>query len=300
MKHRIFGTHSQAVAGVIEALLMVALVSVVISIIQLQYVPQVMEEKEAQHMDQVFNQFSSLKSMIDIQSTTRSSAPISSMITLGSGGLPYFITEEAQGSLEVDDSDQYRMEIFPEPLTPPPGLEDGMAPLTSIIYEAGNFYFVNPYFFILEGGGIIKDQPGEQNSKPVMVADPSISAINNSNSITLHINLPRYIGILGKKGTYGMQQGNSFIRTNYSSNITYTQTLQQPGGYIHIYTAYPNAWNESLYNILGIYTLNGYISIEWISADPIDYIEIKPIAKEIHLQLNVINIYVQIGQGIIL
>ena len=55
MKHRKFGTHTQAVAGVIEALLMVALVSVVISIIQLVYIPQVMEQKEAEHMDQVSN-----------------------------------------------------------------------------------------------------------------------------------------------------------------------------------------------------------------------------------------------------
>ena len=87
MANRKFGMHTQAVAGVIEALLMVGLVAVIISIIQLNYIPQVMNQKEADHMDQVFNQMSSLKSMIDLQAMTQSSTPISSMITLSSSGL---------------------------------------------------------------------------------------------------------------------------------------------------------------------------------------------------------------------
>ena len=53
-----------AVAGVIEALLLVALASIILSTIQLVYIPQMMEEREAEHMDEVSNQFSSLKFMI--------------------------------------------------------------------------------------------------------------------------------------------------------------------------------------------------------------------------------------------
>jgi hypothetical protein len=287
MKNRKFGTHNQAVAGVIEALLMVALVSVVISMIQLIYIPQIMEQKEAEHMDLVSNQFSTLKSMIDLQGITRSSAPISSMITLGSRDLPYFITAKAFGEVSVKENPTYKITVLP----PPGSLPSGTVPLTSIQYAADNSYFVDQTY-ILEGGGLIVQQP---DGVPVMRADPSISSVNNTNTITLHFDLVHVITIPGKNSTNG--EGNCFIRTNYSSNRTHFDTIQ-PGGHIRIYTAYPNAWNESLHNLLGIYAVNGYINIAVAPAQ--SYIEIIPGTKDILLQLNVIDIYVQIGQGWIL
>lgn len=287
MKNRKFGTHNQAVAGVIEALLMVALVSVVISMIQLIYIPQIMEQKEAEHMDLVSNQFSTLKSMIDLQGITRSSAPISSMITLGSRDLPYFITAKAFGEVSVKENPTYKITVLP----PPGSLPSGTVPLTSIQYAADNSYFVDQTY-VLEGGGLIVQQP---DGVPVMRADPSISSVNNTNTITLHFDLIHVITIPGKNSTNG--EGNCFIRTNYSSNRTHFDTIQ-PGGHIRIYTAYPNAWNESLNNLLGIYAVNGYINIAMAPAQ--SYIEIIPGTKDILLQLNVIDIYVQIGQGWIL
>jgi hypothetical protein len=287
MKNRKFGTHNQAVAGVIEALLMVALVSVVISMIQLIYIPQIMEQKEAEHMDLVSNQFSTLKSMIDLQGITRSSAPISSMITLGSRDLPYFITAKAFGEVSVKENPTYKITVLP----PPGSLPSGTVPLTSIQYAADNYYFVDQTY-IIEGGGLIVQQP---DGVPVMRADPSISSVNNTNTITLHFDLIHVITIPGKNSTNG--EGNCFIRTNYSSNRTHFDTIQ-PGGHIRIYTAYPNAWNESLHNLLGIYAVNGYINIAVAPAQ--SYIEIIPGTKDILLQLNVIEIYVQIGQGWIL
>ncbi|HVQ00796.1 MAG TPA: hypothetical protein VMT57_04715 [Candidatus Thermoplasmatota archaeon] len=115
MRHRKIGTHSRAVAGVNEALLMVALVSIVISVIQLVYIPQVMEQREADHMDQISNQVSILKSMMDLQGITSSSAPISSMITLGSKELPYFITVKAYGTLKTNEYYTYKITILPPP-----------------------------------------------------------------------------------------------------------------------------------------------------------------------------------------
>lgn len=290
MNHKQFGMHTQAVAGVIEALLLVALVAVVISVIQLVYIPQVMEQKESEHMDQVFNQFSSMKSMIDLQGMTRSSAPVSSMITLGSEDLPYFITAKAYGELSVDQNSSYKITMNP----PPGSLPLGIVPLTSIKYDAFNAYFPRPYYrqtYVLEGGGIIVDQ---LDGVPVMRADPPISAENKTTTITIHFDLPQVTAIPGKNSTYG--EGKCFIRTNYSSNRTHVDTIPL-GGYIRIYTQYVNAWNESLYNLLGIYALHGYIHINPVSAQPTSYIEISPGTKSIDLQLNVINIYVQIGQG---
>jgi hypothetical protein len=246
-----------------------------------------MEQKEAEHMDLVSNQFSTLKSMIDLQGITRSSAPISSMITLGSRDLPYFITAKAFGEVSVKENPTYKITVLP----PPGSLPSGTVPLTSIQYAADNSYFVDQTY-VLEGGGLIVQQP---DGVPVMRADPSISSVNNTNTITLHFDLIHVITIPGKNSTNG--EGNCFIRTNYSSNRTHFDTIQ-PGGHIRIYTAYPNAWNESLNNLLGIYAVNGYINIAMAPAQ--SYIEIIPGTKDILLQLNVIDIYVQIGQGWIL
>ena len=281
--------HNQAVAGVIEALLIVAMIAMIIAIIQLQYIPQVMTQKEAEHMDQVFNQFSSLKSMIDLQATTQSSAPISSMITLDSKGLPYFITAPSFGELKVEENSQYKITMNP----PPGSLPSGTVTLTSIEYNGDNSYFVDQSY-ILEGGGIIVQQP---DGLPVMRADPSILAVNGSSTITIHFDLPYVVAFAGKNIASGNGEGSKcFIRTNYSSNRTHIDSIPA-GGYLRIYTNYLNAWNESLYNLFGIYAIHGYIHINEVSAQPTSYIEITPGSKTINLQLNVINMYVQIGQG---
>ncbi|HUT00648.1 MAG TPA: hypothetical protein VMY59_10055 [Candidatus Thermoplasmatota archaeon] len=288
MKKRKIGMQNQAVAGVIEALLMVALVSIVISLIQLIYIPEVMEQREAEHMDLVSNQFSTLKSMIDLQGITKSSAPISSMLTLGGRDLPYFITVKAFGEVSVQEDPAFKITLNP-PLVPP--YESGIVPLTSIQYAADNSYFVDQKY-ILEGGGLILQQ---LEGLPVMRADPSISSVNNTNNITIHLDLPHFMAIPGKNITNG--EGNCFIRTNYSSNRIYYDHIPM-GGNISIYTAHLNAWNESLHNLLGIYAMNGNINIIMHPAQ--GYITIKPGNKEIMLQLNVIDIYVQIGQGWVL
>jgi len=287
MKRRKFGMQNQAVAGVIEALLMVALVSIVLSVVQLVYIPEVMEQRESEHMDLVSNQISSLKSMIDLQGVTQSSAPISSMLTLGSRDLPYFITAKAFGEVSVKEESEYKIALLP----PPGSLPSGVIPLSSIQYAADNSYFVDQTY-ILEGGGLIVQQP---DGNPVMRADPSISSVNNTNSIAIYFDLTHVMAIPGKNITSG--EGNCFIRTNYSNNRTYTNTIVS-GGHIRIYTRYLNAWNESLYNLLGIYAVRGYISIEIPPSQ--EYVEITPGSKNIEIQLNVIDIYVQIGQGWIL
>ena len=99
MKHKKIMKNKCAIAGVIEALLLVAIVSIVLSTIQLVYIPQIMEQKEAEHMDLISNQISTLKSYIELQAITESSVPISTMITLGSREIPYFITAKSYGEI---------------------------------------------------------------------------------------------------------------------------------------------------------------------------------------------------------
>jgi hypothetical protein len=90
--------------GIIVAILVISLFVAVIVIIQSYYVPQWMEDKEADHMDVVANQFASLKFSVDLQAMAGSDIPITNSITLGSKELPYFMSSRSFGSLRITPS----------------------------------------------------------------------------------------------------------------------------------------------------------------------------------------------------
>jgi len=87
--------------GVVVAILVVTLIVAVLVIIQVNYVPKWMKEREAEHMDLVVNQFAGLKYSLDLQAMERSSSPLTNSITLGSKEMPYFVTSRAFGSLQI-------------------------------------------------------------------------------------------------------------------------------------------------------------------------------------------------------
>ena len=292
---------NHAVAGVIEALLLVALVAIVISIIQLQYIPQVMEQREAEHMNEVSNQFSTLKSTIDTQALTGSIAtdeplshiPMSSMITLGSRALPYLITAPSFGEVSVSHDDNSTIELLKS--TNPLSLVE-VAPLTSIVFTAENSYFVDQTY-VLEGGGIILAQP---DGTSVMRADPSISLKNlsNINAIEMSFYLPKIVDMPGKNTTSGI--GNCFIRTNYSFCEPTTDNPIYTGQSIVIKTKYVDAWNESLNRIFGGELKTVTIKIGPDPTDPASkavLISAKNLAYVIDLKLTVVDIYCQVGPG---
>lgn len=263
---------NHAVAGVIEALLLVGLVAIVISMIQLQYIPMVMEQREADHMDQVSNQFSTLKSFIEMQYITKATAPFSTMLTLSSEPLPYFITAGSYGTIRVDNSPHSYIDI-----------DNGayQYDLTSITYEASNVYFV-PQSYILEGGGIIVKQP---QGSPVMRVEPLMNIINNSDNIRINFSLPIIVGVPGKDSTSG--SGKCFIRTNYSKQIrTFYETKVDT---INISTQYPRAWYDYFNSYLGE-------NVDYLIGE--SYVTIKEKdERTIELTLIEYHIYVQVGIG---
>ena len=303
MKNKKLLSSNHAVAGVIEALLLIGLVAVILSMIQLNYIPMIMEEKESEHMDVVANQFSQLKSVIDSQSLMGvlapneplAHAPMSSPITLGSKELPYFVSARSSGQINIIDrykaADSY-IDIDPAPDNFPSGI-----PLTSVIYRAYNYYYLNgaDLFYILEGGGIILQQ---QDGGTVLV-QPAISVeIISDSTIKINYDIPLFKSIPGKNLTGGYK--DCYIRTNYSSHETHLDTSINS---IHIYTDYLEAWNQSLINddngLLWDY-YNDYIDIDF--DDPIDptRIEITPLpGKTLDIDFTIVEIGAQTGPGIV-
>lgn len=299
--------NDNAVAGVIEALLLVGLVAIILSFIQLYYVPEIMEDKEATHMDQISQQFSQLKSVVDIQSTMGvineenpnpkyvAYASMSSPLTLGSRELPYFVSSSSPGQttlIDKYDAGDCKIKIYNSSIEYdfPSGI-----PLTSIIYEAYNYYFI-PQKYIFEGGGIILNQTDGE----IMSVNPSMNIINNTNDIEITYDIPLLVGNPGKKITGGYD--DSYIRTNYIKY--YESTIDIISQNISIFTNHPDAWYHSLVNttrgLLWEYVNNQYIKVEIDRSTTPNCVIIKPYSKDIYIKITVIEIGVQIGPGAVI
>lgn len=100
-----------AQVGVIVAILLAALLAIILVIIQVEYVPQWMNDKEAGHMETVRNQFAVLKSNIDTLCIAGQSTPMSSPIKLGSERISYFASSRSFGSLNILSYDNSNFNI---------------------------------------------------------------------------------------------------------------------------------------------------------------------------------------------
>lgn len=272
-----------AVAGVIEALLLVALVSVIISTIQLVYIPEIMEQKEADHMDEVENQFSQLKSVIDLQSQVKEKSPVSTSITLGSRELPYFVTGRAFGRLSYEDDDHNHIEINDT---------SNQINLNAIEFQSVNAYYLNQYY-ILEGGGVIlkQDDGGE-----AMKIHPPITFENTSGisqeTIFLNWTVQNFTVLGGKRSAEGYK--SCYIRTQFNSNKTLDFSDVSN---LKIFTNYVDAWNQSVGWLLD--QMNFHENITITNNDT--YIEIRPVNNaKLNVKLEIVDINVQIGIGTIM
>lgn len=296
MKGRSILHDTSGLAGVIEALLLVAMVSIIISMVQLVYIPEIMEQREAEHMDDVENQFSFLKSTIDIQTALGKNMPQSSPITLGSRELPYFVTARAFGQLDIVDADRTDSVFRVNPPLSGTGQFSGEfnVPLTSFIYEAYNSYFVHQ-IYALEGGAVLMMQPDGETGK----VEPSMVINNETTYVEISYNLPVFKSISGKNATAGIK--NCFVRTNRSHNETYTSTLTDAGlHYIRFSSDYVDAWNQTLCGLLEEEIKNGYITVKKESVPEPTYVEIKKSgSKNIRLNLEVVYLGAQIGPGVV-
>jgi len=303
MKKRRFIISNSAVSGVIEALLLVALVAIILATIQIVYIPDIMEDKETDHMSEVEKQFSYLKSTIDIQSMTKEKVLISSPLALGNKELPYFVTMGATGQIALynqSDVGNCRIKILPVPtLQDFPGdfiTDNDGIPLTSINYEASNSY-IDDRRYILEGGGIIVQNPSEE-----MMVKPSIIVEDTSDTkITIYYSLPFFSSSPGRKIDscgYGNPDKTVFIHTNYSMDDSDSISVNS----FQIYTNYPDAWNQSLIGTNGLlreYYQNGDVNVVNDDSQSPAKIEITPGNRNIDLELTVVKIGVQIGAGIV-
>ena len=195
----------QAVVGIIVAILLIGLLLTVITIIQTVFVPNWMENIEADHMDEISAQFDQLKFAIDIQSALNiSDIPISVPITLGSNNLPILQSVRAYGLLEIMEN-EINIDFTNSS-------ETNQNSLGIIKYTSTNSYYLNQEY-IYESGSLIKSQ----EEGDIMYVHPILVNTYHDASVTnLSFTIVNIRGVGNKLAASGY--GNFPIQVEFSED----------------------------------------------------------------------------------
>ena len=225
IKIRRLNESNEGVAGIVVAVLLIGLLVSGIAFIQTVYVPEWMEQKEAEHMDNLAAQLAQLKCSIDTLSiSAHPNSQISTPITLGSDKLPFLKSTRSYGSINVLPND-YKIRINDK------NGEKIFYILGSVIYSSTNAYYIDQTY-ILENGALIL----RQYSKDLIVINPGFSIID-SQDLSLDLIKLSCIGDETSASGYGTYPVKSKFLESESMFINNVENIT-------IYTKYTNAWKS--------------------------------------------------------
>jgi len=266
-------TTDNAVVGVVTAILIIGVIVAVVSLIQTMYIPKIMEQREADHMDTVAEQFTYLTSVINNQAANQiKNMPVATSVTLGSKELPYMLSMKAFGTLKILDnarlitigSKTYKIGV--------------------ITYSSANAYFLNQNYTYEAGAMIVSQSEGN-----LMMIRPSfLLDYNLSNDFPLNITFDVMNIISVGNKTIASGYGTYPIQTAFYNNSSYTFTNVDN---ITITTSLSNSWyvflgSSSLYG--SQFTLNDTGQVCKIKfSDP----------NIVKVNFKITNILAQIGPG---
>ena len=280
---------NEGVVGIVTAVLLLGLLLSVLALIQTVYVPNWMEQKEAEHMEIVKDQFSQLKFAIDIHSAIEEEyTPIVTTITLGSRELPFFMSQRAYGVLEIIP-DEFNINITYNKS----GVDNYTTYELGIIkYSSDNAYFIDQSF-IYECGAVITSQ-SDGNSISIK---PIFMPINNTDEDNINIYFTIVnIAAVGNKTSYGGYDSIG-IQTEYCSCNNNKYININKTKYINITTPYASSWrnyvNSSLKKKLDYGEEEDFVFPQPETDDRL----IIYFPNQIDVNLKINTIYAQIGPG---
>jgi len=261
----------EGLVGIVVTVLIIGLIIVVSGIVQSVYVPQWLEQKEADHMYVVSYQFAQFKQSLDILSVIGQKNAISTYITLGTSEMPIFGTGRTDDYLSIL-SDNCTIEVANN-------TKSYSFSLGTVKYSSENSYYVDQSY-IYEAGALILSQSGGSilNGKPFF----SISNFTNVSFYIINIS-----SFEGKKNAGG--HGTYSFYIEYLNSTYYTIDSFR---FINITTNYQNAW--------GIFfneTSLKYSSLDYEIKDTDYGISVEFSGTLGNLILKVSELYVQMAPG---
>ena len=275
--------NNQGVASVVVAVLLIGLLFTFLSYIQMNQIPDWTEEREAEHMNEVADQFTQLKFAVDMLSTVDVSGnKITTDITLGTKEipLPFLQSGKSYGYLKSLE-DSCRINITDQT----PNLYSYF--LESIQYSSRNTEYVNMDYIYEAGGVIINQKTGN-----IMYIAPYFS-VDYSSSVAITFDAVNFSDNTGNKHTTG--HGNSPILLEYiGKNVSTINNVD----ILDIATGYTKAWHNFLNTTLSYAGLtygsaNDYIITENDNEISVDFDD----ALIVNLNIRIIEIDFQIGPG---
>lgn len=281
--HRLHNNNEGA-AGIIVAIMLIGLFFTFLSVIQLSYIPDWSEEREAEHMEKVAEQFTQLKFAVDVLSTIEKSGnKITTAITMGTNEIPlplFLKSEKSYGYLRLISDDCIINITDSTPLS-------YSYQLGSIKYSPRNSQYIETDY-IYEAGGIITSQ----NLGNTMYIMPYFS-VDYAGNVDITYEAVNFTDIAGKKYTTG--HGMTQIQLEYvNKNSEIINNINQ----ITIATDYTQAWhnffNDTLISSGLIYgASNDFVIIENNNEITIDFNN----ALSVDITLIITDINIQIGPG---
>jgi len=290
MKSGMKKTTDRAVVGIVTAIMLIGLIATVISIIQVVYVPKIMEQREAEHMDKVAEQFTSLTSIIDGQAADeRKGIPIATSVTLGSRELPYLVSSKAFGTLEIFEKS---CNITIKNETIDSTIQTSLFSLGTIGYSSTNAYFLDQSYIYEAGAMIVSQSQGN-----LMMIPPDFFVDNyTSNAVNISFDVVNISGVAEKttaagSGTYPIQ--TEFREISINKIFTDVQSIT-------IATSFSNAWRILLNSSLTGAGLNnaGYGSQFFLNdTGQACKLEFRSSSPTVNISFKIIEIRAQIGPG---
>jgi len=185
----VFLRSESASATVVGAVLLLAIIVSVFSVVRIGYIPEWKNDAEYSHMNDVWEDMADLKSKIDLMTIVLASDPDSSnTITMnvpfrmGGGDVPFIGTIKSSGTLSVAKKEECNIIVT--------AISDGgnrseKIEYGTVSYDSQNRYYVDQNF-VYEGGALILSQ----RERSSMMLYPSIrfsrTAANEYN-VSIHV-----------------------------------------------------------------------------------------------------------------
>lgn len=240
MRNKIMMSSETAVSTVVSAVLLLGIFVSVITVINVQYIPEWKTTAEQSHMDDVFYDMAEMKNDVDILSAYARTEPstnlmISMPIKMGGGSLPVLSSGKSSGRLAIND-DEFGINIR----ATTPGLtynsDSILMDLGTISYMSDNNYFVDQQF-VYENGALLISQ----NDYSLMRFAPQIDmkVTDSGTNITMDINVIEINGPKRSISSNSVEELN--IRTNGSDSL-YWEGILFTDATMTIETSYPSSW----------------------------------------------------------
>ena len=273
-------------AGIIVAVMLIGLFFTFLSVVQLSYIPNWSEEREAEHMEKVAEQFTQLKFAVDVLSTIEQSGnKITTSLTLGTNEIPlplFLKSEKSFGYLRLISDESIINITDTTPVT-------NSYQLGSIKYSPRNSKYIETDY-IYEAGAVITSQ----TLGNTMYILPYFT-VDYSGNVDITYEVVDFIDIAGKKYTTG--HGITQLQLEYQSK---NNNIINNADQISISTEYMPAWNKLFNDTLESAGLsygaaNDYVIIEDDIDEEITLDFNNGLTVDVTLIITEINI--QIGPG---